>query len=113
MVDIEEKFCEYFDRIAEIAYQINITNGWWDWERNNGELIALMHSELSEGLEALRKMQLSQKIPEFTGIEEELADTIIRIMDFAQARKLRIPQAVLAKLEYNRNRTYRHGGKEF
>jgi hypothetical protein len=35
--------------------QIAIEKGWWEGERNEGELIALMHSELSEGLEAIRK----------------------------------------------------------
>jgi hypothetical protein len=34
-------------------------------------------------------------------------------MDMAEARGYRIAEAILAKLEYNNNRTYRHGGKNF
>jgi NTP pyrophosphatase (non-canonical NTP hydrolase) len=108
-----DEFFRNFKGVSELAYSINKSNGWWDWERNNGELIALMHSELSEALEGLRKDKQSDKIPNFSSVEEELADTIIRIMDMAEARGYRIAEAILAKLEYNNNRTYRHGGKNF
>lgn len=87
--------------------------GWWDEPGNDGEKLALMHSELSEGLEALRKDLQSDHIPDFKGIEEELADTIIRILDYAGARGLRIADAMLAKADYNDTRGYKHGGKKF
>jgi NTP pyrophosphatase (non-canonical NTP hydrolase) len=88
--------------------------GWWDEPRNDGELIALMHSELSEALEALRHGNTgSEKIPDFSGLEEELADVVIRILDFAGARGLHLGEAIRAKHAYNQGRPYRHGGKKF
>lgn len=66
--------------------------------------VSLMHSELSECLEGIRKNTQSDKIPEFTSEEEELADTIIRILDYSGAYNLRLGEAVVAKLQYNLNR---------
>jgi len=65
----------------------NIEKGWRSGkprECNFGEAIALIHSELSEALEADRNhIEVSEHIPEFTGIEEEIADVIIRCLDLA------------------------------
>lgn len=89
--------------------------GWWDNPRSDGELIALMHSELSEALEWLRKdpVEKSDHIPEFTGIEEEMADVLIRVFDFCGERGHDLAGALLAKMEFNKRRDHRHGGKKF
>ncbi len=76
--------------------------------------IALMHSELSEALEGLRHGNgPSEHIPEFSAVEEEYADTIIRICDHAQERGWRIAEAIIAKANFNKGRSFRHGGKKF
>ena len=112
---IQRQFVHAFNMLAAALHADNIARGFWpaDEERNNGELIALMHSELSEALEALRHGNPpSDHIAEFSGVEEELADCIIRIMDMSAARGYRVAEAIIAKVEFNRSRPYKHG-KQF
>lgn len=110
----ELSFAAAFKQTAEQVHVNAITKGWWDGERNEGELIALMHSELSEALEGLRHGNpASDHIPEFNAMEEELADVIIRIMDHAAGKGYRVGEALEAKIEFNRTRPHMHGGKAF
>jgi NTP pyrophosphatase (non-canonical NTP hydrolase) len=53
----------------------------------------------------------SEKIPGFSQMEEELADVVIRLLDFAGGENLNIEGALIAKMAYNEKRPYRHGGK--
>lgn len=88
-------------------------DGWWGWDRwNDGEKIAKMHAELSRALEALRKGNPeSEKIPGISAIEEALADTVIRILDFCGKHRFDLGNAVLKKLDYNKSRPRLHGKK--
>lgn len=104
----------WINHAADI-HQTARSKGFWEdgVERNNGEMLCLIHSEISEALEALRHGDPpDDKIPEFTGAETELADAVIRIMDLAHARGWRVAQAIEAKMKFNIGRPYKHG-KEF
>ena len=89
-------------------------------ERNVGEVIALMHSELSEALEAHRRDLMDDKLTDRPGIEVEFADCIIRIFDTAAAMKLDLAGAIIAKNRFNKERADHKlaarnapGGKKF
>ncbi len=89
-------------------------------ERNVPEMLALIHSEISEALEAYRKGLMDDKLPHRQGIEIELADAVLRIADLAGYLNLNLGRAVLEKYEYNRDREdhkpenrAKAGGKKF
>lgn len=88
-------------------------------DRNFGEVVALMHSELSEALEAHRKDLMDDKLPHRNGIEVEFADVIIRIFDTAAAMHLDVAGAFIEKNRYNANRAdhkienRQNGGKKY
>lgn len=82
--------------------------------RNEGEVIALIHSELSEALEYLRHGNpADDKIPEFSGVEAELADVVIRVFGYAGERGYRLAEAIVAKMLFNEGRAQKNGGKKF
>lgn len=113
-------YAEGFRYAAVECHARAVVAGWWDKPRNAGEGIALMHSELSEALEGVRKGAQDEHLPEFTSEEVEFADALIRIFDYAGARQLRLGEAFVAKLLYNANRADHKpearnapGGKKF
>lgn len=105
--------------LRDDIHETAIEKGWHDTskfpERSFGDYIALIHSELSEALEAYRdgmtynQILLKNEKPE--GIPIELADVIIRILDFCGRYSIDIEEAILVKLVYNLSRAPRHGGK--
>jgi NTP pyrophosphatase (non-canonical NTP hydrolase) len=115
LVTDDQDFVTHWNSIASQIHNWAQRKGFWESgsDRNDGEMIALIHSELSEALEGLRHGNPeSKKIPPFTSVEEELADVVIRIMDLAQARGWEVAKAINAKRYFNEQRPYKHG-KEF
>jgi NTP pyrophosphatase (non-canonical NTP hydrolase) len=99
------------DQLCFDMHAISASRGWWTnietgvpAPRNFGEMIALMHSELSEALEGDRKALASDHIPGFSMVEEEFADELIRIFDCAGAMGLRLGAAFQAKCQFNQVR---------
>ena len=81
-----------------------VKHGWWDTQRPIPELLCLVHSEVSEALEAYR-------IGNRPNFEEELADIIIRVLDMAEGLAIDLEDAILKKHAVNIKRSYRHGNK--
>ena len=75
----------------------------------NAQAIALIHSEISEALEADRKDLMDDKLTHRKGLEVELADAVIRIMDFTQGKDMDLDNTIAEKLAYNTTRPYLHG----
>lgn len=90
------------------------TAGFSEKPFNVGEFLMLITSELAEALEWARHGNgNSDHIKNFLGIEEELADVVLRIMHGAERNGWNISQAVVAKMAYNATRPHKHSGKEF
>ena len=97
--------------IQKTLHQACVSAGWYtDLElgvpvkRNFGEVVALMHSELSEALEGWRKDLMDNHLPHRKSVEVELADAVYRILDTAEAEGLDIAGALAEKLIYNQQR---------
>lgn len=99
-----------FSALSADIYQMNSANGFWDGPQDSfGQKIALVHSELSEALEADRKNLQDDKLPDRHGREVELADAMIRIFDLAGRYDMDLGGALVAKIAYNASRPYKHG----
>lgn len=94
--------------------------GWYEDNRTFGESMALLHSEVSEALEAYREWGLTDETgfaedPEFPpkpeGVGSEFADVLIRLLDDCERYGVDLEAEYNRKLAFNRTRPYRHGGK--
>lgn len=111
--------------LVSAAYETSKNKGWWDlpegwpadmaYEPNTGEKLMLVVTELSEAMEDYRKglpldvIQIAGGKPE--GFPIELADAVIRIADLCGYLGIDLNTAIIQKLEYNKTRSFRHGGK--
>lgn len=121
------------NQLSQSIYQANKEKGFWDQERNVGELLMLVTSELGEAMEAHRKGRManigsfmhSQTVlsgaPDESdfkldfetfikdGFEDEIADAIIRLFDLCGGLEIDIEFHIREKLKYNATRARLHG----
>ena len=120
MMDMDEHYA--IETLQRKIHQGNVDAGWWtDLDTMQSlaeecrirtrfgkalvaEKLALIHSEVSEAMEAARKNLKDDKLPHRSGVEVELADAVIRILDLAGALQLDLAGAIQEKLMYNSTR---------
>lgn len=100
------------DALSAILHETAREKGFWDGEYTNdkvGNKLALVHSEVTEILEAIRKSHGSEKIV------EEMADVIIRLLDIYAAMRNEeqvlhsLDEILEAKINKNKERPRLHG----
>lgn len=115
----EQRFVESFGDMTEETFVTHTNKGFAVtvavardpvWQGNQ---IALMHGELSEAHEGIRKDLMDDKLTHRKAVEVELADTVIRIMNFARQMGLNVAGAIVEKNRFNATRPHMHGDKKF
>lgn len=115
------------NKLSQEIYNNNKEKGFWDKERNVGEILMLITSELGEAMEAHRKgrfapLEIIKNIKAGAISEEnffekqvkdthedEIADALIRILDYCGGKNIDIDYFVKEKLNYNKTREKLHG----
>lgn len=91
-----------------------VSHGWWDQEREFGTICMLITSEIAEAFEHFRDGKPAHFLVDGKpdGIAVELADVVIRVMDYFGYMGWDLEKTILEKHEYNKTRPYKHGGKK-
>ena len=122
MMTEEQK--EAITTLSRDIHAVTVAKGFWSKPVNMGEKLMLIVSELGEALEADRSQQwadtVGYELSETKGpeaykkfikgsVEEEFADTMIRLMDVAFALDMNLAYHIQEKLKYNKTRSKLHG----
>lgn len=101
------------DAQAAIMHETAVEKGFWNYDQITSEVVgmklALVHSEVTEVLEAVRKNQGEQKVV------EEMADIIIRLLDLYAAMRdaglvdSSLDDVLQSKMKMNTQRPQLHG----
>lgn len=109
--EIGELYARAITDVSTVIHQSCVDAGWYTdlqtglpIERNIPEMLCLIHSEVSEALEAYRKDTMDDHLPDYRGIDVELADAVIRIFDLCSYLDIDIGEAVSDKFDYNQVR---------
>ena len=90
------------NELAQLCHSIAVEKGFWEKERNIGEALMLIVTELAEAMEAHR-------IKDDANFKEELADSFIRLLDLCGGLGIDIEDEISKKSTKNKNRPYKHG----
>ena len=100
-----------FQEVIDICHNQSVAGGWWHdvdtgepLERNKGEMLCLIHSEVSEMMEGERKGLNDDHLPHRPMPEVEGADVAIRLGDYMKGHGYDLIGAIYEKLEYNKTR---------
>jgi NTP pyrophosphatase (non-canonical NTP hydrolase) len=99
----------YLNELSRVCHEANVN--WWKdpytgqlINRNKGELLMLIVSEIAEAMEGERKDLMDDRLPHRLMAEVELVDALIRIFDYAGAFGYDLQGAFEEKMEYNKTR---------
>ena len=112
------------NKLRDEIHNLAKEKGFWNKPRETGTMLMLMVSEIAEAMEADRKdryakpqlLDESNFVESFEQnvkdtLEDEMADTIVRVLDFCGAQNIDIDWHIKKKLQYNATRAKMHGKK--
>lgn len=105
---VTEEMFHALNSLCKNIHQVNVEMGWWTdiktgepIERNVGELLCLVHSEISEAMEGYRKNLMDDKLKDRKMFDVELGDAIIRIFDICGKYNIPLGTIIAEKVAFN------------